>query len=89
LTPAAYRKAYGEDIPAKHAKYFPLRKIKHRPLFEAKAPSSALQVADFCAYVFKRRLMQDRRYDRFFEPIHAQIAVEGFELLPSSKGRWS
>jgi hypothetical protein len=37
--------------------HFPLRKIKEEPLFQNKRSSSVLQLADFCAYVFKRFLM--------------------------------
>jgi len=80
---AAYSQIYGADISDEHAEFFPLRRIKHRPLFETKAPSSALQIADFCAYVFKRTLMKDRHYDRFFRPMQEQIAVKGFSLVPS------
>jgi hypothetical protein len=54
-------------------KHFPFRKIKHDPLFEPKRKSSVLQIADFCAYVLKRFLMQDRRYDRYVEKIWPQV----------------
>jgi Protein of unknown function (DUF3800) len=51
--------------------HFPFRRIKEDPLFQDKRPGSALQLADFCAYVFKRFLMNktDSRYLRFFEPM--------------------
>jgi hypothetical protein len=77
-------KLYDGKIPEVDAQYFPFRRIKQRPLFEPKTPSSVLQLADFCAYVFKKYLMGDRRYDRFFAPIHEQIAVRGFDL-PSNR----
>lgn len=58
-------------------RHFPLRKIKQSPLFEPKSPTSPLVLADFCAYVFKRILMGDRRYDRFFNPIrHHLVSFE-------------
>ena len=50
----------------------PTRKIRQDPLFQDKRPSNALIVADFCAYVFKRILMNDQRYRRFFDPIRKQ-----------------
>jgi hypothetical protein len=54
-------------------KIFALRKIKEDPLFQKKRKSSVLQVADFCAYVFKKHLMGDRRYDRFLDPMRARF----------------
>jgi hypothetical protein len=56
-------------------KLLPLRKIRQDPLFQDKRPSNALIVADFCAYVFKRVLMKDQRYDRFFEPIRKRVIL--------------
>lgn len=60
----------------------PLRKIREDPVFQAKRPRSVLQLADFCAYVFKRNLMGDRRYQRFYShlrpleirPTHVSVA---------------
>jgi hypothetical protein len=60
-------------IDEKAKEHFPFRKIKEDPLFQPKRPSSALIVADFCAYVLKKMLMRDKRYDRFFEPIKKQM----------------
>ncbi len=56
--------------------HFPYKKIKEDPLFQQKRKSSVLQVADFCAYVFKRFLMnqKDTRYLRFFDPMRGQFA---------------
>ena len=48
-----------ETLNEKSRKHFPFRKIKEDPLFQTKRKSSPLQVADFCAYVFKRHLMGD------------------------------
>jgi len=47
---------------------FPLRKIKHNPHFEPKGVNSPLILADFCAYIFKKILMDNKNYDQFFEP---------------------
>lgn len=60
--------------------YFPFKKIKERALFDEKSPSSALQFADYCAYVFKRLLLGDERYSRFFDPMSPYLAVP--ENLP-------
>jgi hypothetical protein len=51
--------------------HFPFRKIKEEPLFQSKRSSSVLQLADFCAYIFKRFLMDqnDKRYVRFLDPM--------------------
>lgn len=56
-------------------KYFPFTKIKQDPLFEPKKRLSILQLADYCAYVFKRFLMEDKRYNRFLDPFRGQFAV--------------
>jgi hypothetical protein len=56
-------------------KHFPFTKIKEDPLFQPKRRTSALQIADFCAYVFKRILMGDARYERVFDPIRPQLVV--------------
>lgn len=78
---SALKKTYGDD-PQGMLSMFPFRRIKQRPLFEPKAPSSILQIADFCAYVFKRKLMDDARYDRFFWPLYEQHAGrEIFQFL--------
>lgn len=58
-------------------KLLPLRRIKEDPLFQSKRKSSVLQLADFCAYVSKRFLMGDVKYDRFFNPLKPYI----FEML--------
>jgi hypothetical protein len=48
-------------------------RINEDLLFQQKRPSSALQLADFCAYVLKRSLMGDPRYDRFINPMRGQF----------------
>ncbi len=54
-------------------KYFPLRKIVEDPLFQEKRPASALQLADFAAYVIKRRLMGSSICDVSFDLIQPHI----------------
>lgn len=65
-------------------KLLPLRRIQEYPLFQQKRPSSALQLADVCAYVFKRYLMNpdDQRNARFWEPMQP-LAVYPREALSS------
>lgn len=57
------------QLSEENRKLFPFKRVKHDPLFEQKKQGSPLQIADFCAYVFKRKLMNDEKYDRFFNPI--------------------
>jgi len=64
--------------------YFPFRKIKEDPLFQQKRKSSILQVADFYAYVFKRFLLQDARYEHFIRDSRDQFAAVEYER-PSQK----
>lgn len=54
-------------------KHFPLRKIKEDPLFQKKRKSSVLQLADFCAYVFKKNMMKDQKYVRFIDQMWDQV----------------
>lgn len=61
--------------PEKAKKYLPIRKIREDPLFQKKRKSSVLQIADFCAYVFKRALMKDENYKPFLDPWKDQIAT--------------
>lgn len=68
-------------------RHFPLRKIKEDPLFQPKKPTSPLVLADFCAYVFKRILMNDRRYDRFFDPIRHHLVSFEQSWLERPRGR--
>jgi hypothetical protein len=70
-----------ETVDPKARKFLPLTKIKQSPLFEPKTPSSVLQLADYCAYVWKKRLMEDRHYDRFFDPFRGHLAVWGEDQM--------
>lgn len=65
----------GDLMDEQWKKVFPFRKIKEDPLFQKKRTSSALQVADFCAYVFKKILMEDERYERFYNPMRKQVII--------------
>jgi hypothetical protein len=62
-----------EMLEPKERQFFPLKKIVEDPLFQAKRPTSPLQLADFCAYVVKKRLMGDARYDEVFDLLAGQI----------------
>ena len=58
----------------KYAHLFPLKHIKEDPLFQPKRSSSVLQLADFWAYVAKKRHMKDARYNRFVDPMWPSLA---------------
>lgn len=49
--------------------HFPFRKIKEDPLFQPKRPTSPLQIADFCAYAYKRYLNKDQKIKPFMSAI--------------------
>lgn len=68
-------------------KHFPLKKIKETPLFQDKRPRSALQVADFCAYVFKRFLMNDKRYSSYVEAMWPLVVGHEGALDPRLDGK--
>ena len=68
-----------------HKQFFPFKKVKTSPLFEGKEDSVALQMADFCAYVLKRRAMQDKRADRFFSKLAPMLGRDSV-TLNSRKG---
>ena len=61
---------YGKPEVAMH---LPFRKIKEDPLFQPKKRAHPMIIADFCAYVFKRVLMEDEKYYRFFAPWRKSI----------------
>lgn len=63
------------DLTEQERRHFPLRRIKEDPLFQAKRPGSVLEVADFCAYIFKRSLMMDQRTGQYFKQMHSNIVV--------------
>ncbi len=60
-------------LDARAKQYFPFKKIKEDPAFQAKRASSVLQLADFVAYVAKKYLMGDELFrQRFIAPIWDQ-----------------
>jgi hypothetical protein len=69
------RPEIGPKLPLDIRRFLPLQRIKEDPLFQANRASSVLQIADFCAYVYKRFLMnrEDSRYLPFFDPWREQI----------------
>lgn len=75
-------KIHDGKIPEKPARVFPLKKIKEAPLFATKTQSKALQIADFCAYVFKKQLMGDARYQSLFNLLQVQ------HVMDYEKGPW-
>jgi hypothetical protein len=47
----------------------PLSKIIDEPAFQEKSGSSILQIADFCAFAFKRAIRRQTDYERFAKPL--------------------
>jgi hypothetical protein len=76
-----------EILDEQTLRHFPLRKVKEDPLFQPKKPSNPLNLADFCAYVWKKILMKDKRYERFFDPMRKHLIVfeEGWLERPRGK----
>jgi hypothetical protein len=70
-------KKFVDSLDEKAKKFFPFRHIKEDPAFQPKKPAHPLELADFCAYVWKRYLMYDAdvRYLPYFEPWRKQIAI--------------
>jgi hypothetical protein len=67
-------------------RFFPLRKIKEDPLFQPKRQNHPLVIADFVAYVWKKALMKDSKYDRYMrELVKSVISFEADELMQGVK----
>ena len=68
------RSDISSELDAESRKHFPFRKIKEDPAFQQKRPGHPLEIADFCAYVFKRFLINnsDAKFSRFFDPVVEQ-----------------
>lgn len=52
---------------------FGFERVIEDPHFAEKEGSSPLQIADICAFVIKRKLMNAQHCDRFFEPLGAHL----------------
>lgn len=50
-----------------------VKRVRLSPLFESKAHAPALQLADFCAYVVRRFLANERNVERWFRRLDPQI----------------
>ena len=68
-------KRMGDFINPDAKRYFPWKRIQSDPLFQPKRRSSPLILADFAAYVFKRSLMGDTRYERYIDQFRPDIIV--------------
>jgi len=78
-----------ETLGEKERQHFPLRKIQEDPLFQPKRRSNPLVLADFCAYVLKRLLMQDQKFTRFFDQLRPNFIIldeSRFARRPKSRG---
>lgn len=80
-------------LDGESTKLFPFRKIKEDPLFQEKTKSSVLQVADYCAFVCKRLIMNqhDERYRPYFSALYDYLVTFDDDrslkqLSPRSKG---
>lgn len=60
-------KSITDTLDENAKKYFPFAKIKEEPWFQDKRKNSPLQLADFCAYVYKRILMDPKH--KYCRPI--------------------
>lgn len=65
----------GVELSQSEKRYFPFKRIVEDPLFQPKRTNHPLQIADFCAYVYKRRLMNDRNYDRFWQALIPHVVI--------------
>lgn len=76
-----------ETVP-ELAKVIPFLKINEDPLFQGKKSSSVLQLADFCAYVFRRLLTNpnDPRVTPFFEPWKTQVVFYNLQSIRRALG---
>lgn len=55
------------------SRWVPLTRIRGTPQFEDKTDVSLLQIADFCAFVIKRKMMRDPYIDRFYAPMRGWL----------------
>lgn len=66
------------------------KRIIGSPHFEEKSDSSALQIADACAFAIKRHLMKAPESARFYDPIkRMMILLDKSELDAHGRPRWS
>lgn len=73
------------DMDYGSAELYPFRSMLGEPIFEGKRAGSALELADFCAYVIKRMAMKrdDAIYSQYFEAFSRQIFTVTSLELPS------
>ena len=62
---------YVASLESKARFFFPFKQIQEDPLFTPKKAAHPLELADFCAYLWKRYLRdkRDERFLRFIEPM--------------------
>lgn len=68
-----FAKIPNEYAAAFDHRWVPITRIRGTPKFEEKEDASHLQLADYCAFVIKRRMMGDERIERFFSPLRSQF----------------
>ena len=71
--------SWADEVDAKIHSLFPLKYIREDPLFQSKRSASVLEIADFCAYIWKRLLVNenDEKYHRYLTPLRSQIVIVG------------
>ncbi len=67
--PAMIERAFSAKEREELASPLPFRKIKNDPLFQPKSAGSVLQLADYCAYVYKRYRMGSPHYGQYLLPM--------------------
>ncbi len=68
-----------ELFAGEYKNLFPLKRVKEDPLFQPKRSSSVLQLADFWAYVSKKKLMGNAHYNRFWDLLRPTVAPSVFD----------
>ena len=65
------------QLDDKARKMLPLTKIQEDPLFQEKRPANPLEVADFCAYIWKRFVTKqtDPFWQRFLDPMRGHFVT--------------
>lgn len=68
------------EMEERHRFYFPFQRIREDPSFQEKKPKHPLILADYIAFIMKRRLMNDRRASPFFDLWKKRMAGHSVQL---------
>jgi hypothetical protein len=74
-----HQRVLENELDPRLKRLFPYRHIQEDPLFQPKTSASPLEIADFCAYIWRRFLnaQQDPRVLRFIDPMRGNIVELG------------